>query len=292
MIKIGYCNYGLELHMEQHPRPRKSFDQYLKILIQRTTLNSALIAVVFIILGISLLYWSNSPNYWIGKEPLLFIVRDIGSLCVVSFVFTLIWELVAKRSFTDELLAKAKISQELSSSGLAQISFESRDIDWVKLLGEATEVDILFSYGRTWRGAYRQEVHKLAKRKNVRLRILLPNPEEQAILDGLSKRFYTPSQTIQERIYEAKQEFTELHQKNLKEGASIEVWYISRDPHYAMYRFDNTVVIYLYPYAPYYTTGTEGPHFIAKRGGSVYSYVSSQFDFLTNSSNRISEKIV
>ena len=277
--------------MEQHPRTKKSFDQYLKILVQRTSLNSILIAVAFIILGIGLLYWSNSPEYWFGKASLQATIRDLGSLCVVSFAITLIWELVAKRSFSDELLAKAKISQELSSSGLIQITFESREIDWIKFLEEAKEVDLLFSFGRTWRGAYRQEVHELAQRKNVKLRVLLPDPDNQTILEGLSERFFTPPEKIKERIYEAKQEFSELQKEQFGSGASIEIWYISKQPGFAMYRFDNTAAIYLYPYAPYYTTGIEGPHFIAKKGGSIFKLVSAQFDFLTNPANGVSRKI-
>lgn len=95
-------------------------DKMSKFLIERTTLRTWLTSVIVAIFGILLLVCSEVQSWWmwIGGQSLQSVVRDIGSLLIASVAITLLWELVGKRAFLDELLPKFRLSEDLVSGGI------------------------------------------------------------------------------------------------------------------------------------------------------------------------------
>lgn len=261
-----------------------------KFVTQRTNLGTALVALIVAFVGVGLLLWSNDQSLWVQKEVYQGLIRDLGSLCVVTVAFTLIWELTAKRAFVDELLTKARISHELNLSGIVQIAYDQQYIDWDQLFNGAREVDLYFAYARTWRGAHQRRIRELSSRDGINIRVIMPDPDDQLIMQGLAARFNLSPEIVRERILETSQDFLELRRQNQNKGAYIEIWYVSRPPIFALYRFDNIVILSLYSYENR-EASTGVPHFVAIKGGSLYNFAFTQLQTLIDPENVIGRKI-
>jgi hypothetical protein len=257
--------------------------------VQRTNLSTILVAVFAAVGGAILLFWSNDPTYWLGKESWQGLVRDLGSLAVVTVVITFLWELTAKRAFVSELLTKAHISQQLAASGMVQLTYEPQPIDWDGLFRTTRELSIFFAYGKNWRGTHENRLIKLASTKGCTIRLFLPDPDNQFLLKEMANRFNKSESGIRDRILDAEAEFTQLRVKNLNTGAKIEVWYTIMCPIFTLYRFDTASILALYSYQR-----SKGgvPHIVAVKGGSLYDFVEKEFKALTDVSAGLNRQVV
>lgn len=91
-----------------------------RVLTERTTLLTVLATLITAILGVLLLYVAANSKAWAGAESWQTVIRDIGSLLVVSVAVAALWELFGKRAFRDELLAKAQLAQDVRTAGLVK----------------------------------------------------------------------------------------------------------------------------------------------------------------------------
>jgi hypothetical protein len=120
-----------------------------------------------------------------------------------------------------------------------------KGIDWEPLFTNTKELDIFFSYGRTWRNTHRDELTTLVTTSNIQLRVVLPDRDREDVIASLSYRFrYTPDE-LKVYIRDAIIYFQELLAKaeKAKSGATISIWLISTPPLYSFYRFDKAAVI-------------------------------------------------
>jgi NAD/NADP transhydrogenase beta subunit len=109
-------------------RKKMATDRVLELEKKQTNLKTYIISILIFIAGIGLLYWSKLDA--MKKYPAAqAVIRDLGGLFVVSIAITLIWELCAKRAFSDELLTKANISQQISRSGLIHLVHNPHEIN-------------------------------------------------------------------------------------------------------------------------------------------------------------------
>jgi hypothetical protein len=105
-------------------------------------------AIAVASLGVLLLVLSS----FLASPELRAIVRDLGSLLIVSVAIAILWELHAKRAFVAELLATTNLAEDIETTGLAGASAKWHgEIDWRKLFASADTFELLFTYGRTWR---------------------------------------------------------------------------------------------------------------------------------------------
>lgn len=259
-----------------------------KLEVERTNLLSIIVCLLLVIGGVALLFWSNDPKIWIGQEAFQVLVRDLGSLSIVSVAIAFIWELVAKRAFVDELLTKAQISQELSASGIVQFTYEPQPINWDDLFLNTHNVDVLFAYGKNWRGTHENKLNKIASNAGNRIRIVLPDPENEIVVKDLSIRVNKTVDGIRERILEARKDFSQLRVRNANSGAYIEIWYIAVSPTYTLFKFDKAVVMSLYSYLR-----IKGgvPHIVAMKGGSLYNSLSYEFESLLNENSGLCRRV-
>lgn len=252
-----------------------TFD-YIKLFKERVNLRTLLLAILIAGLGIFFLYCSAQKDWWIGYEVWQTVVQQLGGLLLVTVAITLLWELWGKRAFLDEVLAKAQISKEITFAGIVKItdSFH-HDIDWKSYFRMVNKLDIFFAYGRTWRNTYIEELREVAAREDVRIRLVLPDPDNEQTVIELARRFnYTP-ENLKTLIREAEADFRNLRPFKGAKGAQIDIWFLPATPHFTFYRFDHIAILALYSHRK---ERAPVPTFICEMGGTLYDYIRKEFD--------------
>jgi hypothetical protein len=201
------------------------------------------------------------------------VVREAGALVFVTGLLSIFWELLAKRSLANEIINKVGISRQILAAGLRKVTPNfHRDIDWPELFKDAHQIDIFFAYGGSWRAAHYEELTAFARRSGARLRIVLPDPDDAGIVDGMARRFGKTPAEIQERIRSSRSDF-ELTATNAV--AKIEVWYLPRSPVFSYYRFDSVAIVALYHHKDIRATV---PAFTFAKPGSLYDFFTDEFE--------------
>ncbi len=156
---------------------------------QRTFLLTLLASLFIAIIGGFLIFLVNDNSLWSDNSVWRSFFRDLGSLLIVSVALALVWELSGKRSLVDEVYSKANIAQSIQGAGLTEVVFRGQDIDWENLFNSAREVDLFFAYNSWWRTSNEVRLNKLAARKGVRIRLILPDVSDTTTAADLARRF-------------------------------------------------------------------------------------------------------
>ena len=246
----------------------------IKLLSERVNIRTVVIALVTAVFGVLLLYFSANNSLWVGYEIWQIVIRDLGGFLLVTVALTLFWEIMGKRAFMDEILAKAQISNEIKYAGITKVCDSIRDIEWKSYLKNVKELDIFFPYGRTWRNTYLQELKEVASRVDARIRVVLPDPDDELTINELSRRFkYTPEK-LKELIIEVDSYFRMLLPLN-KKGADINIWYLPAAPTFSTYRIDQKTVLVLYTHRK---ERVPVPTFVCEMGGSLDNFIRKEFE--------------
>lgn len=186
----------------------------------------------------------------------------------------MLWDLLGKRALLDEVLAKAQLSRDIDEAGVSRITdtFQGEKLDWASYFRTVNNLDIFVSYARSWRNTHLEQLRRLARKKNARIRVVLPDPEDEQTVFELAQRFdYTPEYLVN-LIEEAKVEYDRLR---FPSGASVEVWFLPVAQTFSFYIFDHTAVIALYTHR---RERLPVPTLVCDQGGWLHAYVREEFD--------------
>lgn len=238
----------------------------------RTTLG--LLAAVAVV-GVVLLWAgerTSDANHPIWRALLL----SLGGLFVAATTLSLLWEIRGKRVFAQEVLAAAGVADDVRRSGLRAISDDYLEVaDWPELFRNATEIDLLASWGATWRRRYERQWIEWIERPNVRLRVLLPDPSDPILLAHLARRFNKERDYVRSRISETTSFYMDL-QRTAGENSTVQVRQIVRAPVWGYYRMGPTVVMTLYPSSLASAPGV--PAMVFDDRGETGQFFRAQFD--------------
>lgn len=239
------------------------------------TLHVKLVAIVIFFVGLSLL-WITAGREWAYKWRVLQIVlEELGGLLLVSATVTFIWELVAKRIFLDEILAKTQVARDIRLSGLMKITQRFLDdIDWRTYIERASEIDIFFAYARTWRGAHEGEIKGALRNNSATIRIVLPDPNDKILISELARRFDCMEDDLKSRIEECVVFFENLS-KEVQGRGTVDVWFLHECPVFSFYRFDRIGILALYKHEK---GRGNVPTFVFEQGGTLYDFMNQEFD--------------
>lgn len=228
-------------------------------------------------------------EFW--KEHTIFelLVKELSHLLILSFPLLLIFEVFVKRLFAEEILSSLGTIENIKDSKLEKIVYDPEEINWKELITDSKEIDILFAYGKAWRGNNERRIMEFLNdqsNKHGLFRIILPDFEDKIAIGEMAKRFDKTNDELVERIKTALLDFISI-ERNRKSGPRLEIWLSQVVPVFSCYRFDNHIVMSLYSHR-----GKKAvPHSIAKKGGKLYSFVSDQLSSLTNEEQIISYKL-
>jgi len=256
---------------------------------ERVTSRIVIIALIFVIIGIIILLFGANEKWWTNNRVWQTLLTQIGSLLVVTATLTMAWELIGKRAFLDEVLVKAHLSRDIKFSGILQVtdSFHS-DVDWKGYINRSSKIDIFFAYGHTWRQSHFQEFQNAAERQDIRIRVVLPDPEDADTVRELARRFDYTKEKLIGLIVEAREYFEKLLPPNSDNSEKIGIWFLPAAPTFTFYRFDQIGVLAIYTHRK---KRVGVPTFVCERGGTLYEYIWNEFRAMISPENNIAKKV-
>ena len=256
-------------------------DRISRLVIERTTLRTVIAILAGILLGIGLLYLSGLPGIWTGREALQSVVRDLGALFVGTVAVAMLWELWGKRALLDEVLAKVRLAEQVRAAGLVSISssFHGNGWDWQTLLSTTNQLDIFFAYGRTWRRMCQSHLVELAARGHSKIRVVLPDPEDDVSIRSMADRFETTPDELKTQICEAKEFFQSLLPEDTSLRENVTVWFRRGTTLFSFYILDKVAVITLYAHTfESFGPTVKSPTLIISKGGWMFDWLQDEFN--------------
>ena len=243
------------------------------LLVERVNWRTIALSAVAAVTGILLLFVSK-PIDELGYHRSGSLIREGGAVLLASVAVLLLWELAAKRAFTDEVLAKANMSRDLAEAGLDMVlgSFQDKRLNWDELFKNACKMDLFIAYGHTWRNSHAEQMDKMLADSGSRLRAVLPDPNDGNVIAALSSRFKMKPEEVTAEIEKAKEFFD--HRQTKAKG-NVEIYVAKIVPLFTFYRFNNKVVFALYNHR-------EGrnpvPTFVADEDGFLFKYFTDEIE--------------
>jgi len=243
------------------------------LIVERVTWRTAAGAVAIVLVGVCVLYAASRDDLWTIHPVLHRLFEHLGALIFVTGLLHASWELYGKRVFLDEVLAKAGVAQSARTMGLiaAYVNFQSVT-EWPELFAQSSQLDILVSYARTWRNLHLEELREFVKTPGARLRLVMPDPQDDAAVAALAERYATSMDEVRGRIAEAATEFASLASNDI-----VHIWYMRGTPMYSWYRFGHEGVISFYNHQ---VDRSPVPAFLVHEGGIFFTFANADFEKL------------
>jgi hypothetical protein len=251
----------------------------LKLLADRVNYRALLMLIPISAFGTGFLFWSQLSEGW--HHPIRAVVlREIGVLLFATVALTLLWDLVGKRAFADEILAKANMSRDLADAGINVFTADFRDhrIPWPELFKCSNKLDIFVSYASTWRNIHLSEIEHLLSRRDGRVRVILSDPENDDLLEVLAKRFGKEKEFLKKQIEESIKFWQERNQES-KAGKDdkdkVEIYLTPIAPFFTFYLFTAKAVAAFYNHR---MGRIPVPAFVCDEEGYMFRYLSEEFE--------------
>lgn len=247
-----------------------------------TNARTLLAALLGVALGVFLLWLADRS--FVSREWQS-IVTNVGGIVIATALLTVGWELIGKRAFADEVLAKARLSTDVVAAGIERVTDQYlEDVEWASLIEGATKVDIVVAYASTWRNTHRERLQKIANTKSARMRIFLPDPDDAETMSILAGRFNMSSDDVAGRIREAIEDFSAMSRP---QGADMTVFVRGGDVVFSCYRFDSRAVLTLYSHTR--ERRNRVPTFVV-RSGDLFTFVYEEISAIEEQSRQVFPK--
>jgi len=204
----------------------------------------------------------------------IWLLPMFASLSSVSGI-ALLWEVIAKKSFSDDLFKQNNMIIELSNAGIEKFAYFHNDIELSKEIEATESLTIFYNYASTIRKNYK---NKLGKKKLV---VYMPDLTNSFLVDTLDYRFRknTPTKpSVKNKIFEAIREFRSL-------GATIHLHQLISTHIIILTDTKCIVSTYTHPSEP-----EQGLVIKAQKQGTVYSFALNEIERLKNSSRILSDE--
>lgn len=250
---------------------------------ERTTLRVILLALIAAVVGLLFIILSNNWGFLQSHPGTQAVMKDLGSLMIASVAVAVLWELYARRAFLAEILSTTRLADEVKTTGLIGVSAKWRgEVNWPRLFNTASEMQIFFTYGSTWRNTYKEEIEAFARRKNTHATLLLPDPSNTVVMEAISQRTGMPASQLVDRIRSCEKDFISLFNVENKAQDKLTIWHLPFVLSYSYYRFDNTAIFTLYHHR---LDRHEVPTFLIEKGGSLFDFFEDEMEVFTNETN-------
>lgn len=240
------------------------------------TLRTVMIGGAAVLSGGLLMWWSTA---WTKSEPLSAFLGQVGGLLLATGVLAVAWDLFGRRSFAREVLAKARLSADVTDSGVTKITDQYlEEVAWEELFDGAKHVDIVVAYAATWRNMHWARLQAVASTQSAAIRIFLPDPDDLDTVANLARRFDVTADAVRVLIRDARDAFASLSRSG---GASVQVYYRPGDALFSCYRFDQRAVFTLYSHSKERRTSV--PTFVVA-SGDLFKFIRNDIDAIAGQS--------
>jgi hypothetical protein len=254
---------------------------WAQLLKERTNLRIGLAAGGAAAIGIACLYISGRSELWKNRLAGQAFVAQLGGLLLAAVALALLWEFVGKRSFAKEILAKVGVGSDIERAGIVRITDQYlKEVEWDSYFANVERLDIVVAYGRTWRQTHWDQLTKIAKRSNARIRIILPDPSDVNSLTVLADRFNRTPAKLRDDILEAARDF--IHLKTDPPAADVNLYFRRGDQVFSCYRLDRTAVVTLYSHS---RTRKPVPTIVCQSGGTLYEFIYDEISEMLDNNN-------
>jgi hypothetical protein len=244
---------------------------------ERTSAKHIAVALGVFVLGIALNWLSEAylQNYPIWKT----VTIGIASVLITTVAIEVLWELLLKRAFVEEILDVADIASEVREANVIEITTEHMTkIKWSKYINNSKELTIFTHGDKTWQNTFYNNIKELMKRPNSKINLILPDPSRQEVVSVLAKRLECDRETVIKNINDLETSFKKLEREVCGKRKPLKVWHLEEAPLITFYRLDDTYVLITYRH-----NGSEGkiPSIVCHKGGSIAAFVDEQFEAMT-----------
>ncbi|MDH6608874.1 hypothetical protein M2164_004509 [Streptomyces sp. SAI-208] len=234
-------------------------------------------------LGILLLYVSGLP--WAEHHKTLSnLANQLGGLAIVSVGISLLWELVGRRAFFNEMLEVHKLKNDVVESALESIGTDyTKALDWSLAISNARQLDVFSAWANTWRNQNRSALSVLIAKNNSKLRVFVPDPTDRNCVKALAGRFGYTELEAKGKITEAIEGYKQLD--GTTPSGRVEIWTSPVYRVFTSYRIDDRIVVTLYHHA----TGQRAsvPVLVCREGGSLFRFFENDLEVVLNASKQI-----
>jgi hypothetical protein len=237
------------------------------------------------VIGGGLLLYASGLKSLSSRTELSAFFSQLGGLLLATGLITFAWDLVGRRAFADEVLAKAKLSTDVVESGLTRVTDQYlEDVEWADLFRDVNKLDIVVAYGSTWRNTHGARLEAAAARPDCRIRVFLPHPKHAQTMAVLADRFHTTPEQLAPKVEEAIRDFRALARPG---GATVEVYLREGDLVFSCYRFDSRAVLTIYTHSR--ERRTHVPTFVMDNG-SLFQFVYDELAAIAQQSQPAPEE--
>ncbi|NYF21842.1 hypothetical protein HDC36_003318 [Xanthomonas sp. JAI131] len=173
------------------------------------------------------------------------LLPTLGWFILGTGVVNYLYELHGKQEIVRQIKALVNISDSMDESGIQKATLEIGDISWKALISTAKNIDLSVSYANTWRSNYVGQLKEFARNKSSRLRVLLPDPEDERLMIALGLRYNRSAEDVSKSVKEACQFFEDIF-REINASKRCSVIFSSKESTYAYHRFDDVCVVTLY----------------------------------------------
>lgn len=187
------------------------------------------------------------------------LASNIGSVLLVSGIYTIIDNMYLKEALVDLVIQKVKLDKEIDDTGLEQIDSILTNIDYKSYFENAqTNIDIVHNYGRTWTTNNYDFIKNTVMNRECKVRVVLLNPDSPFV-SALEKHYEYPEGHLVELINEASDKWRALYydvegkrKDCLKKKSStyknkycgtVELYYFNGQPTNSLYRIDSKIIV-------------------------------------------------
>lgn len=248
----------------------------MSVLKQRNSLVVVLIAVAVGVLSVILILIGTADRQWWNV-----LLLQLGLALLIAALFSGLWEWHGKRILAQEIYELAGVGANVQRWGIRAASMDWRTLRWSDLIEGSSNIDVLFSWARTWRGHNFPTLEAFSTHPGKRLRVCLPDPDQDWLMVSLSNRYGTTPGEVRAEIQAAAKFFIDLRRPG---GAAISVFYRRGEPLYSMHRFDSKAVIVLYPHQQ---ARGKSPTLLVG-GGDLFSFAREDFESALETATEIS----
>lgn len=237
----------------------------------------ALLLLVICFLAYSALAETDGSVDW--KEfckGLIVNLVPVFALFIASYLVFRNVQGIKQQQFMVELSEKVRLTMQ------SPIVERFRDVPWDSLIRDAKKIDIAVHYFDTWINDRPDALKEFLRRKDAKLRILLPDPSERTLLSILLPRFpELNAETLRHKIENTSSKLLNLRDEAKAPKASVKIVTTKTLQWYCVVRFDDTVAV-LSIYENARIGGTRAPAVIVDlaRHAKVAEWLEREFESL------------